>query len=506
MPAIVKTTTDADPSTPALTTPEKENQEEQVTALEYVVARFGYTRADYEGEEKDAEYLLKYVPEKECFKAGRAGGVSLDRYGLYEVATLYRRAGDEIRSSWNNAYHESDLVERDINRQIQRRGDDYATSIAASELEDGVKKALALADPQALRAQRKAFSSYGRVPSFAYTPERIRQEAKGKGWDQWEYAHEDFLKYHWFRMAMFSTRSSEQERYQELHEQSGRARKAFARMPHGISGRTMASAVDHLGETPEPPERRLTWIALSCGREDLAVAIQRATDYELRKAKRRYREVQSGVTGLPESDFYTHSEDAAVSMVRWISDAQGAGEDLAPTRQTSIVNWVERSARYHRDLRQEERQQRSKEVLQEAPYQTGLRPQDVPEGAEALTRPVDVVQEGEDMQHCVSGYASRVTEGTSMFFHYEHQGQEATVQVSKMGDPFSSGDDEQWTVRQTRGPSNRRNAASRKAEQVFGRWLAQGPTILPPKIEIAPAKAPENNLPERRRLATELSS
>jgi PcfJ-like protein len=69
-------------------------------------------------------------------------------------------------------------------------------------------------------------------------------------------------------------------------------------------------------------------------------------------------------------------------------------------------------------------------------------------------------EEGEHMRHCVGSYASRAVKGAAYFFHVEHQGGEATVQVDALS----------GRVIQTHGPRNKRNRASVWGRKILTEW------------------------------------
>lgn len=71
----------------------------------------------------------------------------------------------------------------------------------------------------------------------------------------------------------------------------------------------------------------------------------------------------------------------------------------------------------------------------------------------------DVVREGQRMEHCVASYVPQAVQGRCYLFHVEHNGESATVMVSRDGE-----------IRQSWGPRNRRNGASQWGERVLRDW------------------------------------
>ena len=81
------------------------------------------------------------------------------------------------------------------------------------------------------------------------------------------------------------------------------------------------------------------------------------------------------------------------------------------------------------------------------------------EGIRFLETVGDVVSEGELMKHCIGTYAERAVEGRCYLFHAEHEGEQASVEISPTGQ-----------VVQAYGPRNCTNRAAKWAEHVLGTW------------------------------------
>lgn len=457
----------------------------------------------FSGEERDDQFEVYYAPREEALVYGPATKKRKACIGVLRTRCVCQAWGRCLSMSWDRPEITGDpSADRAIVRKWRQKGDCRSMRIAAHMLMPKLRKVLALAGRTALRIQRKAFSTLGSVPSWAFTPERLRERAEEYGWDNPEYAVEDFLRMRWFRLALNSKRGGEHKRLRTERADSGRARKALAQVPRGISGLTMQQAIGLLDVTPEPPSRRLTWIALSFATEktsaaaELATAIQRASTYKLRKAFRRGREIRAEQNEeLSEEDFYVHSETGALRMISWLADVNMAeNEALHCTGRTDLVNWAERSGRYHRNLARRRRERESKEVLKTNPFQTGVRPVSLPDGMEALTRPHEVLEEGKRMNHCVDSFASEVAKGSSMIFHYETGGHHATIQLKKTKE-------DAWFVRQARGPDNAYNRATSEGKQKVQEWLEQDPEVKAPRFELGEASCPADTTRKRRKLS-----
>jgi hypothetical protein len=461
------------------------------------------------GSDKEAWYEVGYDAEEEHFKVWVRlwrddrfdPAPNPQQFGLVETASLYKDWGRCLSESWE-AVTGTLEIDQQIRRRKIKKNEHLPMKMAAGMLAGPVKKAHAVADGEALRGQRAAFATFGRVPTWAFTTERIEERAREYGWPDPEYAARDFRRMRWFRVALASSEEREHKKYQKLRRERGRVRKAHAQMPRGISPKTVVQATENLDTTSKPPRRRLTWIALAQrgshhdGRyAALAEAIQRATRYELRKSLKRARELRAALENRDEEAYYIYAEEMAAEMIGWIADVY-SDRDLRPTAATDLINWVERSGRYHRDLQQQQRQEVSRSVLRTSPFRTGLRPQDLPDGATARTTASEIREEGRQMGHCVGDYAGQVLKGLSMIIHYETGGDRATIEITRTHD---SG----WTVGQAFGPRNTNNKATREGETAVRRWLQGDPEIRPPRMDISPAKVPQNRQPLRKRVACE---
>jgi hypothetical protein len=74
----------------------------------------------------------------------------------------------------------------------------------------------------------------------------------------------------------------------------------------------------------------------------------------------------------------------------------------------------------------------------------------------------DVCSEAEEMGHCIASYAKRAVQGECYLFHVEYGQDTASVEVSPNG-----------SVRQSQGPQNQQNEATKLGSQVLSRWGKQ---------------------------------
>lgn len=475
--------------------------------VKHRIARLDYhhvPQGPYDGEETDDHFEVYYVPEHECFQYGRASASHLPPLGLIATRRLYLEWARCLSMTWDKdalTGHEGlDVAARTA---LRREGRDLSMKIAAHMLAPKIRKVHAVADAEALVLQRKAFATLGKVPKWAFTPERVADRARRYGWPEPTYAAKDFRRLRWFRLALSSHKQAEHSMYQRLREASGRVRKALAHMPRGISGSVLEGALRQLDQTSKPPSRRLTWIALSmsAGSGDvygmLAEAVQRASNYEVRKSLKRARALRAAQSpDRSEASFYIHSEAKARDMIHWIGDVNGAEDpSLHCTERTSLSNWVERSGRFHREAAQRRREAQSREVLRKSPFQTGYRPQELPANTDALVTPTAVRREGIEMDHCVHSFAGDVVKGRTIILHYEGDQSDATIELRRRNG--------HWTIGQVQGPDNRKTPACAKGRAAVESWLEDNPTIEPPVMDIGNASVPRDDRPLRKTLARE---
>jgi hypothetical protein len=108
------------------------------------------------------------------------------------------------------------------------------------------------------------------------------------------------------------------------------------------------------------------------------------------------------------------------------------------------------------------------------------------EGIEFIGRVGDLVDEGARMHHCVATYARRGLTGSSFFFHVDHQGERATIEVDARGD-----------IVEAAGPCNADNRACRWGVAQLTSWAAGFWVVdcggLEQRLDVAPV--PETALP-----------
>ena len=124
-----------------------------------------------------------------------------------------------------------------------------------------------------------------------------------------------------------------------------------------------------------------------------------------------------------------------------------------------IVGLAEKSIRWHRAGYQQEAEKAIVNLGRETKLATPPVPLPEIQGIRFLATVGDVADEGHRMEHCIGSYARQAAWGECYLFHVDHGDEEASVEVSPFG-----------VVVQAWGPRNRRNKATRWAEQVLGQW------------------------------------
>jgi hypothetical protein len=133
--------------------------------------------------------------------------------------------------------------------------------------------------------------------------------------------------------------------------------------------------------------------------------------------------------------------------------------DCPDKHNGNLCGLVDRAIRWHQDSAQrtvaEDIQQLGGDVEVARP------PIPVPPipGVRFLGCVSDICKEGQEMQHCIGGYAQKAVQGYCYLFHVEHDEESASVEVGPDG-----------KVIQSYGHHNRRNRAAQWAERILNEW------------------------------------
>jgi hypothetical protein len=133
--------------------------------------------------------------------------------------------------------------------------------------------------------------------------------------------------------------------------------------------------------------------------------------------------------------------------------------DFPEKHNGNIVGLADKSIRWHRDNRQEAAWEGVESLGEDRAL--ARPPVGLPDehGVQLLETVGDLVHESRRMESCISAYAERAVHGWCFLFHVEHNGEAASVEVDRWG-----------RVRQSLGPRNTCNSASKWGKQRLARW------------------------------------
>jgi len=211
---------------------------------------------------------------------------------------------------------------------------------------------------------------------------------------------------------------------------------------------------------PEPALTRIRFMAyaeavrINDARWDgFSKVILRSTDEEIKTA---IRMVWKYTNDVPKCGFKsTKYIDRALQFIYDYND---------PIGKWNMIGLAKRCIQYHDDLanhRRDEEAERLKRLGIKLEQPTKLPPAPLPEIEEIkfLGTYGDVVEEGRKMGHCIASYADQAIRGQSFLFHVDYEGEMASVEVTPYGQ-----------VRQSHGPYNQSNKASKYGQKVLAQW------------------------------------
>jgi len=211
---------------------------------------------------------------------------------------------------------------------------------------------------------------------------------------------------------------------------------------------------------------------------DFGTHVDRFIPVVLRSKNEHFKEMLKIVAENFDWKYGPRTYQRFVRSMKILMDYPG---DFGPI---NILGLTRRAMTYHTD----ERVRRQLEQRQRA--MRGLQPEDetrvpsipLPENEHVhfLSTVEEIIDEGEQMGHCVGGYAGRAVDGKCYLFHIIYKGKEATIEVGMSGH-----------VIQGSGPNNRINKAVTYGRSVLSKWGSQ---ITPEKhlrqLEYASMEAP----------------
>ena len=142
-----------------------------------------------------------------------------------------------------------------------------------------------------------------------------------------------------------------------------------------------------------------------------------------------------------------------------ITQAVGFLRDYPDDHRGNIVGLANKAIRWHRECWREQAEEATSHLSDNT--LTAVPPIPLPQvdGIRFLATVGDLCNESNTMQHCIGYYAERARDGECFLFHVEHEGEQASVEVSPCG-----------FVVQAQGPSNSQNRATEWGRNVLGNW------------------------------------
>ena len=133
--------------------------------------------------------------------------------------------------------------------------------------------------------------------------------------------------------------------------------------------------------------------------------------------------------------------------------------DFPDEHRGDLPELVRKSIRWHQTVGWNQWDEFSEDLDETTPTRRPPIPlPDVP-GIRFLESVGDVINEGDRMDHCIGSYARRAVQGGCFLFHVDYEGQCASVEVDPAGH-----------IRQSRGPGNCKNEATKYAAAVLSKW------------------------------------
>lgn len=136
----------------------------------------------------------------------------------------------------------------------------------------------------------------------------------------------------------------------------------------------------------------------------------------------------------------------------------GVINDYHENHNGNLVGLAERAVHWHRDLVT----LRNAVFAEDYAVTTAIPPIELPKDARIkfLKNVGEVIEEGNEMGHCIGDYAKKAVAGHCYLFHVEYAGETASVEVAAVS----------GAVLQSYGPGNMINKASRWGRRVLTKW------------------------------------
>ena len=166
----------------------------------------------------------------------------------------------------------------------------------------------------------------------------------------------------------------------------------------------------------------------------------------------------------------SHRRTADIAtFVRYLLDFPEHHRGGLPTLVRKSIRWHDAAGWHHRDEFFLETEFFLEAGLDEStPTKQPPIPLPAQPGVHFLANVGEVLSEGKRMKHCIGGYAGRAVQGHCFLFHIDHEGECASVEIDPAG-----------RVRQSFGPQNQSNRATKYATGVLSTWAKDFPNAGP---------------------------
>ena len=162
----------------------------------------------------------------------------------------------------------------------------------------------------------------------------------------------------------------------------------------------------------------------------------------------------------------------------WYENIRIYTQDCDPNHKGSLTGLMRKAIQWHRQRRYDQiKSQYSDETITKAPPQFILDAITNNKKVKFLDTVQAVRNEGADMGHCVSSYADKAVKGDCFLFHIDYKEEKATVEIvykynwinhnPRFKRPALERESDRLTLRQSHGPGNKDNKASKWSTNFF---------------------------------------
>lgn len=258
-------------------------------------------------------------------------------------------------------------------------------------------------------------------------------------------------------------------------------RKTISNYPNGVTYYDIENFsrinTEYLSEPITSRIRMIAYISLATSNAGMSKnyykVIKNSTDDEIKKAVKMY--FADNASNDKKADLRRHRN--VEWAIRYMLDYVAESDNVA---NINMIGLYKRAKQYHAELEREAQQRKINWQLEHEEFlkkEVVLPPIELPKDPHLsfLKTVKDIREEGEEMHHCVSGYANYALKGQSFLFHIDYNGELATAEVNTMG-----------SVVQVRGPHNTENSATKYGEKVLHKWGKKFTNAVKTVVDFAP--------------------